>query len=87
MLGRPGSSTIFLKEKYVFRRSAFSSSDSALVVSSIRVSIGADVCFGVSCLASINHALVVILSELILLINLCSFSFLVFRIIFVVSLR
>ena len=31
--------------KYVFRRSAVSSSDSALVVSSIRVSIGADVCF------------------------------------------
>ena len=28
--------------KYVFRRSAFSSSESALVVSSIRVSIGAE---------------------------------------------
>ena len=71
--------------KYVFRRSAFSSSDSALVVSSIRVSIGADFYFWVSCLASLNHALVVILSELILLINICSYSFLVFRIICVIS--
>jgi len=31
--------------KYVFRRSAVSSSDSALVVSSIRVRIGADFYF------------------------------------------
>jgi len=54
---------------YVFRRSAVYSSDFASVVPSIRVGIGADVCFLVICLASLNHVLVVILSELILLIN------------------
>ena len=77
MYGADGAGCLWLIVclKYVFRRSAFSSSDSALVVSSIRVSIGADVCFWV------------ILSELILLNNLCSYSFLVVRIICVVSLR
>ena len=65
--------------KYVFRRSAFSSSDFALVVSSIRVGIGSAFCFGVSCLASLNHALVVILSELIFLLIYTRYPFTFFE--------